>query len=281
MSNSITCQWLEKSLSYEEDRHVCISLVAYEHDLGIPARFCAGLIPAITLSRQLSLKSIKSTIRIIDPSPIANYCNGWLTNRNRHIEIIDEFLCKNKVDFFFDKAQEMTKETEGVLYSIGKELLSSDDPLINDMVRRIQISGKQHGGLSGESNAILYMAAHPFSWLDLYHPLIWSSEYYSNDYQFVNLMSKPESRFTIVRNYLKDRRPDLLSGINATDYYTTICNTPCYIPLKNEPTFMDLNEHGYSWCLKRYRELRNLSTNHRRILKDFELLVSFLEQCAH
>ncbi len=275
MNISINCPWLENDLYCEKDKEVCISVVAYEHFVAMPARLCAGLIPAITLSRQLAMKGVKSTIRVIDPSPIANYCNGWQTIESQFKGAISKFLTDNKVNFFFDEAEQVTDSAVEILGVLGSELEASNNLIITDIVGRIKESGRQHGGESGANNAILYMAAHPFSWLDMHHPLIWSNTYSPDSHQFVNLMSKPESRFTIIRDYLKGKRPDLLSGINATNHYMKICNTPCYIPLQDEPTFSELTLHGYEWCHQRYRELKHKSGNHRRALKDFESLVSF------
>ncbi len=273
---SIKCQWLEESLFCEDSKDVQVSIVAYEHPAGMPARFCAGLIPVVALSKELALNSVKSTVRLIDPSPIANYCNGWKIGQPRFRDVISKFLADHEINFFFDEAEQMTDGALEVLRAVGSELESSDDPAIIDMVQRIKESGRKHGGESGENNAILYMAAHPFSWLDMYHPLIWRRKYSPGTCNFVNLMSKPESRFTMIRRYLRDKRPDLYSGIDSANHYTTICNNPCYIPLEGEPTFEDLTRRGYEWCHGHYRELRGESGNHRRALKDFELLMSFL-----
>ena len=276
MSISINCPWLEDVCICEEGRDVQISVVGYQHPDGIPARFCTGLIPAIELARQLAHHATKSTVRLIDPSPIANYCNGWRVDRPQFRDVFSKFLTEQRIDFFFDEAEEVSKDTLEILEVVGRELESSNDPVITDMISRIKESGKRHGGDSGESNAMLYMAAHPFSWLDMYHPLIWSKRYSPGDYHFINLMSKPESRFTVIRKYLRDRIPTLNSGIVSSDHYMTVCNTPCYIPLDDEPMHNDLTNRGYGWCHERYRELKNKSGNHRRALKDFESLLSFL-----
>lgn len=276
MSVSIDCQWLEENLILERDKDVQISIVVLDHCAGMPARFCAGLIPAIALSGQLALYGMKSTVRLIDPSPIANYCNGWKIAKPQFRDVTSVFLTERGVSFFFDKAEEVTDAALEVLDDVGRELESSSDPVITDMVQRIKESGKKHGGESGASNAILYMAAHPFSWLDMYHPLVWNRSYSPDSHYFINLMSKPESRFTVVRKYLRDIRPDLSSGINSADRYMTICNTPCYIPLEGEPTFVDLANQGYEWCHRRYLELKSVSSNHRRALKDFVSLMSFI-----
>lgn len=278
MSISVSCLWLKGNLTCEEGKTVQTSVVAYEHPAGIPARFCAGLIPAIALSRQLAVHGVKSTVRLIDPSPIANYCNGWEISEPQHRGILSEFLTDHGVNFFFDEAEQMTESAIGVLKAVGHELESATDPVIADMVIRIRESGRKHGGELGADNAVLYMAAHPFSWLDMYHPLVWSRQYSPDTCCFVNLMSKPEARFTMIRKHLRNRRPDLTSGINPADCYTTICNTPCYIPLEDEPTFVDLIGKGYRWCHDRYWEIKGKSGNHRRALKDFEALMSFLGQ---
>jgi len=255
-----------------------ISVVAYEHQAGIPARFCAGLIPAIQLAKspELKLNAFKSTIRVIDPTPIANYCNGWSTRPTRFREIIAEFLQKCRLDFFFDEAESVSDDMLQVLAELGAELESSSDGEMIDVIQRIKESGRRHGGESGEKNALLYMAAHPFSWLDMHHPSVWRRQYPS-DCQAVNLMSKSEKRFSVVRQFLKSRRPDLSTGINPIDRYMTVCNAPCYIPLEGEPLIEDLTKHGYAWCEEQYRSLRKRSGNHERARRDFQELRSFLD----
>ncbi|MFA6325352.1 MAG: hypothetical protein WCX46_03965 [Candidatus Paceibacterota bacterium] len=270
-------KWIEGDFYLQLNKTIQINIVAYEHLLGIPARFCVGLVPAISLSKKLKSMSIKSLIRLIDPTPIANYCNGWKMKESQFKDVISNFLNNQDVKFFFDEAEQVSNGTLEILNTIGQELLSATDTKIVDMVQRIVESGRRHGGELGANNAVLYMAAHPFSWLDMYHPLIWKKQYSSQDYQFVNLMSKSESRFTLVRKFLQEKRPDLSSAVDSIDLYMTVCDTPCYIPLDGEPTFIDLTINGYDWCYKRYKEIKGKSGNHRRATKDFESLISFLE----
>lgn len=272
----IKCQWIEGDFYLQLNKTVQISVVAYEHSLGIPARFCIGLVPAIALSKQLKSIAIESVVRLIDPTPIANYCNGWKIKESHFKNVISEFLNNHGVNFFFDEAEQVSDGALEILGAIGQDLLSATDTMVVDMIQRIKESGRKHGGELGANNAILYMAAHPFSWLDMYHPLIWKKHYSLIDYQFVNLMSKSESRFTLIREFLQEKRPDLSTAINSFDLYMTVSDTPCYIPLEDEPTFTDLTFNGYEWCHKRYKELKGKSGNHRRAFKDFELLESFI-----
>ncbi len=274
---SIKCPWIVGDFSFQHDKNVQISVVTYEYTLGIPARFCAGLIPPIALSQQLKLLGTESVIRLIDPTSIANYCNGWDIKETRFKTVVCDFFEKMDVKSFFDESEQASAGMVSVLENIGLDLISSTDSMVIDMVSRISESGRKHGGELGASNAILYMAAHPFSWLNMHHPLIWRRQYSSDDYQFVNLMSKPESRFTVIRKFLQQRRPDLSTTNNPTDYCMTVCNTPCYIPIEDEPTFVDLTDLGYDWCHTRYKELKKRSENHRRALKDFESLLHFLK----
>ncbi|MCX6754228.1 MAG: hypothetical protein NTU81_00125 [Candidatus Nomurabacteria bacterium] len=273
---TINCQWIDGDFYPKMNKTIQISIVAYEHSSGIPARFCTGLIPAIELSKKLKSIGFKSLIRLINPTPIANYCNGWQTKESQFKNIISEFLNKHSIDFFFDEAEQVSNSGLEILSIIGEELLLAKDTMIIDMVQRVRESGRKHGGNLGAENAVLYMAAHPFSWLDMYHSLIWKKQYQNDDYQYVNLMSKPELRFTVLRKFLQEKRPDLSTSIKSVDLYMTVCNTPCYIRLEDEPTFTDLNIKGNDWCLKRYQEIKGKSSNHRRALKDFEALMSFL-----
>lgn len=267
---------IEGELIIEPDKKVQISIVLYEHEEGIPARFCAGLIPALALVRQLESNSVKSTIRLIDPTPIANYCNGWKMKQSCFRDIVVNFLDTFGADYFFDEAEKVDVETLGVLENLGKILELSEDEQVVDMIQRIKESGRKHGGEHGVRNSVLYMAAHPFSWLDMYHPLVWKTEYSSDSLQFLNLMSKPEKRFAVVRKFLQESRSDLCTKNNSVDLYMSICNTPCYIPLADEPKFSDLESRGYDWCLKRYLELKVRNNNYNRVYRDFLALNSFL-----
>ncbi len=266
---------IKESFSLRSDSAVQVSIVAYEHQAGMPARFCTGLLPAIELERQLKSHAIKSTIRLVDPTPIANYCNGWKTKQSQFRDVITQFLQNAGVNFFFDEAEQVGNDTLEILRELGVELEASTDEKVVDVVQRIQESGRKHGGDVGANNAILYMAAHPFSWLDMYHPSVWRKKY-SPDCQFVNLMSKSEERFSVVRKFLQNRRPDLSTNINPNDRYVAVCNTPCYIPIDGEPTFVDLTNYGYGWCYERYWALKRRSSNHERACRDFRLLMSFL-----
>lgn len=275
----IKSPWIVGKLSLRPGSVVQISIVAYEHSAGLPARFCAGLIPAIYLSRQIKLNGLASIIRVIDPTPIANYCNGWQKiEQSQFRDVATRFLEQNSVDFFFDEAEQICDDSIEILSALGAELDSCTDGKVIDIVQRIKESGRRHGGEAGARNATLYMAAHPFSWLDMYHPLVWKKSYPSENFQFINLMSKPEERFTVVRKFLQERRPDLCAINNPIDRYMTICNTPCYIPLEEEPMLSDLVNYGHNWCYKRYCELKSKSSNHNRALKDFKTLMSFLGQ---
>ncbi len=275
MEIKIESSWFEGTFSALSDKSVVISVVAYGHPKGIPARFCAGFIPAIDLAKKLSSNMVRTNIRLIDPTPIANHCNGWKDNDSRFRDIVSEFLSANNVEFTFDGAENVSQDSLAILSELGAELDSASDPEILGLVQRIKESGRKHGGDMGAKNAVLYMAAHPFSWLDLYHPLIWARKHVPEDTLFANLMSKPESRFTIVRKFLQTRRPDLCSGIDPIELYMTVCNTPCYIPLDEEPTVDDLTSHGYEWCHQRYKALKSASGNHRRAVKDFAAIMSF------
>jgi hypothetical protein len=262
-------------LSVDSDREVQISTVCYEHQKGMPARFCAGLLPPIDLAIILKSAVIKSTIRLVDPTTIANHCNGWAIERSEFRDTVSQFLNDSGVDFFFDASEPITSDSMMVLHDIGIELERSNDAEVMDIIQRIKESGRRHGGDLGADNALLYAAAHPFLWLDMHHPAIWKRVYATN-HQFVNLMSKSEERFSVVRQFLRKVRPNLLTGIDPINVYTTICNTPCYIPLEGEPTFADLNAHGYDWCYGRYVDIKKKSRNHERVYSDFRTLMTFL-----
>jgi hypothetical protein len=277
MSVLVESRWIKEVLSFEPGNTIQISIVTYGHPMGIPARFCAGLVPAIDLVKQLESRGLGSIIRVMDPTPIANYCNGWQANQSQsHFrEVVSDFLDRNGSQFFFDEAEQLSETAVEVLRTLGTELEASDGETA-DIVNRIKESGRKHGGEAGAMNAALYMAAHPFSWLDMHHPSIWKKSYPSEGYQFVNLMSKSEERFAVIRKFLKERRPDLCTTNNPIDSYMTICDTPCYVPLEEEPTFPELRSYGYDWCLRRYNELKKKSSNHGRAYKDFKALMSFL-----
>lgn len=273
----IKSAWIEGKLSLTPGNVVQISIVAYEHADGLPARFCAGLIPAAEVSKQLQALGFESVVRVIDPTPIASYCNGWSDKMEpRFRNVIDAFFKSRGVALFFDEAEPPQNEAIELLQDIGKELESPDDRRVVDAIQRSKMSGRRHGGDSGVRNSMLYMAAHPFSWLDMYHPLIWKRTYPGEGHQYVNLLSMAEERFAVIRKFLCRQRPDLCTGLNQVDRFMTLCSTPCYIPVDGEPLLSDLDLRGYDWCRARYRELKDVSTKHARALKDFEALVAFL-----
>ncbi len=274
----IKSPWVVGNLSLRRGSIVQISIVAYEHWLGIPARFCAGLIPAVEISRQLRHENFQSVVRVIDPTPIADYCNGWQPRQLFFRAVIEDFFNNLGVVFFFDEAEQMSSGSLEVLSALGAELESTIDSRVVDMVQRIKTSGKKHGGDLGASNALLYMAAHPFSWLDMHHPLIWNKSYSSGDKQFVNLMSQAEERFVVIRKFLCAKRPDLCTDNKPVDRFITTCKTPCYIPLRDEPLFVDLTTHGPDWCYERYSKLKEESKAHAHAEEDFATLMSFFQR---
>lgn len=267
-------------LSVDCDRVVQISTVSYEHQMGIPARFCAGLLPVVELTRMLKSHGVKSVIRLVDPTTIAYYCNDWAVKASIVHDINSRFLQNCGIEFFFDEAEPVSVDSLNVLRELGTVLENSSDEEIVDIVRRIKESGRKHGGDMGAYNALLYGAAHPFSWLDMHHPAVWKNRH-CNDRQFINLMSRSEERFSAIRTFLRSMRPDLSTKIESVNAYMAVCNTPCYIPLEGEPLYTDLINHGYSWCYNRYSEIKKVSSNHERICRDFRLLMTFLESGSH
>lgn len=169
----VSTSLIDEPVYFEANKKVQISVVAYEHANGIPARFLVGLIPAIELYRLAKSHGLDAVIRIIDPTHIASYCNGWSKIESKFTEIISEFLNLQNVSFFFDQAEELNNSSLEILKNIGSDLEQSTDSEIIAMVQRIKESGRKHGGDDGAENTLIYMAAHPFSWLDMYHPLIW------------------------------------------------------------------------------------------------------------
>ena len=277
---SIKCPWIKEEVVLQSKKKVQISIVAMEYPCGIPARFCAGLISAVALSRQLASLGVHSIVRVIDPTPIASWCNGWVLEESMFRGVVSNFMRDHSTDFFFDESEQMLDNTAEVLHQVGQALDSSTDAGVTDMVERIMESGRRLGGESGGNNSLLYMAAHPFSWLDMYHSLIWKERYSSDQLQFVNLMPKSEERYAVIRKFLRERRPDLSSGISSVECYMVGCDPPYYIPLEEkgerEPMFSDLESQGYIECHRRYKALKGKSSNHGRVFKDFESLMSFV-----
>lgn len=276
----IKCLFVRDEFTLQSTKKVQISIVAMEYPSGIPARFCVGLVPAVALSKQLASIGIASITRVIDPTPIASWCNGWKLEKSMFRGVISDFMRDHTTDFFFDESEQVSDNTVELLHQIGQELDSSTDAEVTDVIERIKNSARRHGGESGVKNSLLYMAAHPFSWLDMYHPLIWKRQYSSDELQFVNLIPQSETRFAVVRKFLQQRRPDLSSGLSLVDCYMTGCNPVYYIPYEDkegkEPLFSDLKTQGYAECHKRYKALKGKSSNHARVLKDFESLMSFI-----
>ena len=128
-------------LSVDCDRVVQISTVSYEHQMGIPARFCAGLLPAIELTRVLTSHGVKSIIRLVDPTTIAYYCNGWAVKASAVHDINSRFLQNCGIEFFLDEAEPVSVDSLKVLRELGNELENSNDAEIVDIVGGIKESG--------------------------------------------------------------------------------------------------------------------------------------------
>lgn len=252
-----------------------ISVVAYQHPVGVPARFLAGMVPAIDLARKAAAQGVSATIRVIDPSPIAEHCNGWRVEKPIVWDLIKDFLTQHGVEFSFDRAAPVTDETQALLKRVGAQLQSPDDPAVADMIGRITASGKVHGGQDGERNALLYAAAHPFSWLEFSSPLLWDCKPVSGCH-YINLISNAEARYTLIRQYLRRCMPEMHSGIEPADHEMAVCSTPCYMLVGGEPTLEDLNQFGVDACRKRYFGARTADQNHKRAFRDFEVLMQYL-----
>ncbi len=275
MNKQITEPLIREGIEFTLGRPVQISVVGYEHPAGIPARFLAGFIPAVALSNQLSRENIDSMIRIVDPTAVANHCNGWQSGSSRFHQIISDFLHREEAKFFIDQAEQISETGLETLELVGSKIVRSQDPQIVELVSRIQASGEKHGGENGRKNSILYLAAHPFSWSELYHPSIWKTKP-DNKWAHVNLMSKAEERFSLMRKLIVNDQVNLSSEVNPRDVYMSVCNTPCYMLLEGEPTFDDFLMRGHEWCRGRYSDLKRRNRNYERIARDFEVICSHL-----
>ncbi|MFA6050372.1 MAG: hypothetical protein WC761_04215 [Candidatus Paceibacterota bacterium] len=249
---------------------VLISLVVYEHPNGLPARFCAGLLPAVSLYRKFEASGVRVKVRVIDPSPIASFCNGWNNGQSQCLREVKKFLSLHSINYFIDVAEKPTDEAVAILDRLGSCLESTPDDNVKELVVQVRESGRKHGGEQGYQNSLRYMAAHPFSWHDMHHPSLW--KYRPNGALRINLMSPAEQRFSIIREYLINHEKDLVIEEKPVDRYTTICRTPCYIPLVGEPTLTDLKTKGVDWCKERYRALSKSGRAYEQACQDFLIL---------
>lgn len=277
---------IEGPLALQFRNLVTISVVMYEHQEGIPARFCAGLVPALKLADSHELRQhFHTTIRIIDPIPIVNHCNGWSVGSSRMKECVRRLLAEcypgasKPPLIFFDEAEPVNEKMLGVFQEVIRELESADEK-IRGVVQQLKESGRRHGGERGEEHALLYIAAHPFSWLNFYHHSVWKRSSLPHC-QYVNLMSRSEEPFSRVRRFLIKKRPDLMAKVQPIDRYMTVCTTPSYIPLNGEPMCDDVLTKGYDWCLAQYRSLKGVSRQHEGACRDFEMLARFVEDANY
>ncbi|MBI2888615.1 MAG: hypothetical protein HYY10_01700 [Candidatus Liptonbacteria bacterium] len=277
---------MEGPLTLQFRNLVTISVVMYEHREGIPARFFAGLVPALKLAESCELKRhFVTTIRVIDPTSIVNHCNGWSVHSSRMQEFVRQFLAaryqgeRHAPPLFFDEAEPVGEAMLKVFRELGAELESAEGK-VRDAVVRLKESGRRHGGENGEKNAFLYMAAHPFSWLNFYHPAVWRKRP-SPHCQLINLMSKSEEPFSAVRKFLRQKRPDLVAKVQPVDRYMAVCEHPPYIPLDGEPLCEEVFTKGYGSCLEQYRSLAERGRKYKKALRDFEMLTRFVEDTNH
>lgn len=276
MHNVQVCSAFLTPITCDASKVHILSVVCYAYPSHVPARLCAGLVPAVALARALQSHGIRAHIRIIDPSPIASYCNGWDTDQRCAQEAVLTFCTHNAVACTIYRAKSVSTDSLTVMHTLGDSLSMASSAEVASMVERICTSGERHGGSRGRQNALLYMAAHPFSWLDMQNDLFWPERFPSTEYACINIVSKAEERYSLIRSYLCNTHPELRSQNRPHDVTMSICGTPSYVPLPEEPTLDDMRTHGHQWCLERYASLRSKSENHRRAHRDFMHFMDYL-----
>ncbi len=258
---------------------VTINVVTYEHGAGAPARCMAGFLPAIQLYNALSNRGIMTTVRIIAPSKIARHCNGWdLDGNDRVVRKATDMLAAANVEHFVAAPAGMDL-VQPALESVAHLLKNAPDA-IGECVQKLRASGLRHGGEQGEQNALLYAAAHPYSWQDLYDSRIWPDRPLGGGVR-LNVMSRAERRFQPIRHYLAVIQSEQTVSGPSGDFFTELCDTPGYIPLPGEPLIETLEQEGPARCHDIYR---NLKTNgggaeketYRRAHRDFRVLMNYL-----
>lgn len=268
-------KYWEGSIFVDETKQVVVSVVAYEHARGIPARFFAGIYPAFELARKILDAGGKACVRIVNPLSIACYCNGWSHTNERLTQILARLNCCN-IQFEQHLSQEVDGQMIDVLSTLACRLegeLGKDHRLLQS----IRQSGYKNGGQAGEANALLYAAAHPFSWLDMCHESVWKMVTNITNTHFIHLVSKSEERFAALRATLCTVAPEyLIEGIKVDERFLTVCNVPAYLPLDEEPLFEELGTRGHEECHRIYSRLKKeKGENYRRIIKDFEFAQQF------
>lgn len=262
-------------------KELVISIVAYETPDGLPARFLAGVMPAIDVAQKATESGISTVVRVIDPAPIASHFNGWDAYPTSHHELLSSFFGQCGVKFYIDRAATVTPDMECVIDSLASvlnELLNQDGVSESASIAAYKqlLKSAEKRGQEGLKNTLRYVAAHPFSWLEFYHESLWSNRH-NLDAHYINLMSKSESRFTAVGDLLLGYGTDFCSGLKPKRYHFTCCKMPSYVRQPDEPSFVDLKTIGPRACLERYGELAKRDSSRFRGPKgDLDLFLTFL-----
>ena len=262
-----------------------INVVVYGSPLGIPARFFAGLIPAVLLAKKFRSMGKEVILRAFCSIHIATFCNGWqgdlaAVQNRKAINFAEWFFDRHNISFFIDYSCQVSDEMKTILGHL--EAAIKEEPTLQGVVGKLQGSGFRYGGEVGRERSILYAAAHPFGWQDLWHPSVWLKKPDENT-AVVNVMSESEKSFSMVRKFLVDRFSEYrLPRVN--DVLTKTCQVPHYILFPGEPTMEDLQRKGIAACVQRYGRMLELASSDsertmvQKLLKDFVSVCEFLAE---
>ncbi len=197
-----------------------LNVVVYGSPKGIPARFFAGIIPAILLAKKFIAQEKDVCIRVFNPITIASFCNGWQNGEDKErqnkkaITLAEKFLEKQGIPFFFDPSLPVSDEMMKALQPLEEAI--RNEPTLRGTLKRLETSGLRYGGGIGEKQSALYAVAHPFGWQDLWHQSLWLSKPAMGT-TVINIMSEAEKPFSTVRRFLVER----YTGIGNLDSKTT------------------------------------------------------------
>lgn len=273
------------SVPKNHDGFVQLNVALYGSPRGIPARFFTGFIPVILLAKEIISGGANVIVRAFNPITITTFCNGWQyeteeTQNERAIFLAKNFFERQGVPFFIDISSPVTDEMILILNKLEEAIVKEPD--LQDITKRLQTSGLRYGGEVGRKRSLIYAAAHPFGWQDLWHHSLWPQRP-NQEVLILNIMSEAEKRFSAVRQFLVSRFREL-SLSEVCDIFTKTCEIPHYILFPGEPSIEVLLTNGAGECAKRYGYLlENAKRNSeketiRGLIKDFNYTLDFMRQ---
>ncbi len=265
---------------------VGINVVLGISNIGLPARFLAGFVPAFSLAEAIAeKKSVSPELRVFVPLHLSEHANGISHKHGKEtvqqgVFFVQKFheIFHPTVTWFLDIDQPMARGTIALLGHLSDELLSQNNPSLAQVWEKTFVAAKKGGNAE---SARVYTPHHIFGWHDAWDP---EKFFPASPKQItINCFSTSEETFQSVRKALvpivSREMPELVVHGDHIDLFTDRCPGPHYMPRtlngKQEPLLPDLVSLGFS---KTRRELVSLvQEGFDTALKDLDSIRNHIE----